>query len=59
MQIDYPNIRKSRYCPFCSRQKDIGLVACWPCYRAQDMRNGETAGARETLINHESKHKGI
>lgn len=32
--IDHPLIRRSCECPLCGGKKDVGLVACWPCYRA-------------------------
>jgi hypothetical protein len=40
MTLDNPHIRRSQQCPFCRGHKTIGLVACWPCYRAHDLRNG-------------------
>lgn len=43
--IDYPRIRASRVCPLCRQLKDAGLVACWPCYRVQGMRNPEAVGS--------------
>jgi hypothetical protein len=38
--IDYPNIRASEHCPMCGRDKDQGLLVCWPCYRLHNVRNG-------------------
>lgn len=46
MTIDHPNIRNWTKCPFCLGNKDQGLVACWPCYRKHDLRNG---GGQQTL----------
>ena len=40
MTLDNPAIRRSTCCPFCSGFKTKGLVACWPCYHAYDLRNG-------------------
>ena len=37
---DHPNLRAQRICPLCGGSKDVGLVVCWPCYRAYDLRNG-------------------
>lgn len=46
MTLDHSLIRASHVCPFCSKAKDAGLVACWPCYRSNDLRNG---GGQQTL----------
>ena len=40
---DNPLVRKSDLCPLCDGLKSLGLVACWTCYRAADMRNGNPA----------------
>lgn len=45
--MDYPNIRRSDVCPFCLGHKARGLIACWPCYREEGLRNGENF--RQTL----------
>lgn len=38
---DHPLVRASLGCPFCRKQKDAGLVACWACFRSTGLRNGE------------------
>jgi hypothetical protein len=38
--MDYPHVRSSTACPLCQGRKEVGLVACWPCYRARGMRDG-------------------
>lgn len=40
--IDFPNVRGSALCPLCEKSKDAGLLVCWSCYRASDIRNGNT-----------------
>ena len=40
MKIDNENVRASNRCPLCEGYKSVGLVACWPCYRLHDLRNG-------------------
>ena len=35
-------------CPLCQGRKEAGLVACWPCYRAWDLRDGNVGA--ELLI---------
>ena len=40
MAIDHLNLRNSTVCPFCRNAKERGLVVCWQCYRAHNMRNG-------------------
>ena len=61
--MDHPYIRKSDLCPLCDGLKGVGMIACWPCYRGADLRNGNaTAEAifdrRERSLKdeaHESK----
>ena len=38
--LDYPHVRASHVCPLCQRDKDQGLIACWPCYHARGLRYG-------------------
>lgn len=40
MQMDFPLVRSSLICPLCRKNKEVGLVCCWHCYRKRDMRNG-------------------
>lgn len=40
MVEDHPHLRASPRCPVCGGTKDIGLVVCWPCYRAHGLRYG-------------------
>jgi hypothetical protein len=35
-----PNVRASGRCPICARQKQSGLLVCWPCWRSHDMKFG-------------------
>ena len=64
--MDHPYIRKSDLCPLCDSLKGVGMIACWPCYRNADLRNGNaTAEAmfdrREQALKdeaHESKEAG-
>ena len=37
---DNPFVRDCNVCPLCNGPKSIGLIACWPCFRKHDMRNG-------------------
>jgi hypothetical protein len=37
--IDHPFVRAHHACPFCARQKDAGLVACWPCFRTSGLKD--------------------
>jgi hypothetical protein len=38
--LDYQRVRAQCKCPLCGGIKDKGLIACWSCYRREDMRNG-------------------
>lgn len=38
---DFPRVRAGELCPVCRRSKPVGCLACWPCYREHDFRNGE------------------
>ncbi len=40
IKLDNENVRASNRCPLCNGYKPVGLVACWPCYRLHDLRNG-------------------
>lgn len=33
-------VRQSHFCPLCDKIKDLGLVACWSCYRQHGLRSG-------------------
>jgi hypothetical protein len=37
--VDHPFLRESPTCPTCNNRKDRGLLVCWTCYRALDLRN--------------------
>lgn len=41
--LDHPLIRASTICPLCIGSKDTGLLVCWPCYRSENLRNGNAA----------------
>jgi hypothetical protein len=38
--MDYPHVRSSGVCPLCRERKEVGLVVCWDCYRAWNLRYG-------------------
>lgn len=38
--IDNPHIRNSTVCPLCDGYKPVGLVACWQCFRSEELSNG-------------------
>lgn len=44
---DHPKLRNSPVCVLCHNAKDLGLVVCWICYRANDLRNGNEAVERQ------------
>lgn len=46
--MDYPHVRSSTACPLCQGRKEVGLVACWSCYRAYSLRYGNAEA--EALI---------
>jgi len=37
---DHPKTRAALRCPVCHNDKDPGLLVCWTCYRALNLRNG-------------------
>ena len=39
ISLDYPHTREWHVCPICNREKDSGLLVCWTCYRAHNLRN--------------------
>lgn len=45
---NHAHVRASCVCPLCKGAKDVGLVACWECYRLHDLRNGN-ARAEQTI----------
>ena len=47
-EADYPLVRSSNICPLCGEHKETGLIVCWSCYHARDMRYGNVEA--ETLI---------
>jgi hypothetical protein len=47
-----PHIRSATTCPLCRGAKDRGLVACWDCYREQDLRRGNPQ-CEAIIANHE------
>jgi hypothetical protein len=52
--MDYPHIRASTACPLCQGRKEVGLVVCWPCYRAWGLRDGN-AEAESMIERAEAK----
>ena len=53
MRTDNPLVRASNLCPLCDGLKSIGNVACWPCYRAAQMRDGNPV-AEERIARREA-----
>lgn len=51
--MNHPLTRKSHACPLCDGPKDIGLIACWSCYREYRLRNGN-ADAEAMIAQHEA-----
>ena len=51
--VDNPTVRASSVCPLCDGSKPVGLVACWSCYRAHGMRNGNEV-AEERIARREA-----
>lgn len=47
--MDYPNIRASKICPLCRKDKEQDLLVCWTCFRKYKMRYGNPAA--ESLID--------
>lgn len=41
VQISHPHVRKSFECPFCHGRKDLGTLACWPCFRGAGLKSGD------------------
>jgi hypothetical protein len=39
--IDHPLTRAQETCPLCGGHKNIGLVACWPCFRSSGLKNDD------------------
>ncbi len=37
---DHPHVRASHQCPLCHRTKNAGLVTCWECYHAHELKYG-------------------
>lgn len=53
----HPLTRASVICPLCFAGKAAGLVACWPCYRKENLRNCPPEAeakldAREAYLKH-------
>lgn len=38
--LEFKHIRSHKLCPLCEREKGIGPVVCWPCYRSNGLRYG-------------------
>lgn len=53
--MDNPRVRNWTLCPLCKEPKDIGLVVCWPCHRAEKRRNngGYSATAEHIIASFE------
>lgn len=58
MQIDtdtradydrYDALRAVRTCPLCNGKKAAGLLVCWPCYRAHNLRNGMRPATQQII----------
>ena len=46
-QADHPRVRADGMCPLCGGSKDLGLVACWVCYRARRLKYGNPEAERQ------------
>ena len=61
MEMDYSSVRAHEICPLCQGAKENGLLVCWPCYRAHDLRYAHQAvekvigQAEETLAGEQRK----
>lgn len=55
--MDYPHVRASTACPLCRGRKEVGMAACWPCYRARGLRGGN-AEAESMIGRAEAKLSG-
>ena len=57
-------VRSHPVCPLCYGPKGVGLVACWACYRARGLRNGNPQaeasirafGERLEAVNQEGEY---
>lgn len=38
---DFPKVRAHHVCPVCNGPKDLGLIACWPCFRNRGVKTGQ------------------
>jgi hypothetical protein len=60
---DHIRVRNQTFCPFCGEHKDIGLVACWPCFRSSGLKYGdesaeEILSAFEAALTDEATPRG-
>jgi hypothetical protein len=53
--MDYPHIRAHGVCPFCNGSKPQGLIACWPCFRRENLRQGENGYQAAILETREQR----
>jgi hypothetical protein len=49
LDADFDHVRDSERCALCGHEKQSGLLACWPCYRKFDMRNGLSPAVEKIL----------
>ena len=49
-ELDYPEVRGQKVCPLCRKEKDAGLLVCWPCYRAAGLRAGNQEAERRIAV---------
>ncbi len=59
MTVDHLNLRNSTVCPFCRKAKERGLLVCWQCYRAHNMRNGAAQWCERLLDECEAKLRAL
>jgi len=55
MTLDYPRIRAGAVCPFCRGPKAHSGIACWPCFKTQGLRDGETLFTARVLETTEQR----
>lgn len=54
--VDNPHVRADQTCPLCRGHKDIGLLACWPCYRRSGLRIA--SGESDSVISRRDAYLG-
>jgi hypothetical protein len=42
LERDYPKLRRSTVCAYCTGPKEVGLVVCWRCNREEKQFTAKT-----------------